>query len=96
MKLIIILLREDRDYCVSMGHVLDVTDPAPDSNIKPIPLVRPVRNCSPNNPCKRCEGDCDDDSDCMGELKCFQKDGPGIVDGCSGMENSKTDFCYVP
>ena len=38
--------------------------------------------------CKECEGDCDSDSDCKGNLECFQRDGLGAVPGCGsgGME----------
>lgn len=80
-----------KDYCVDKDDK-DNT-PRPDDNIF---LNRKVRNCTPDTPCDRCEGDCDTHADCKGDLKCFQKDGPGEVDGCIGRETSKTDFCYLP
>ena len=38
--------------------------------------------------CRECEGDCDSDRDCSGNLECFQRDGLGAVPGCGsgGME----------
>ena len=30
----------------------------------------------------KCSGDCDSDSDCRGDLKCFQCDGFCLVPGC--------------
>lgn len=46
-----------------------------------------------------CEGDCDDDSDCLPGLKCFSREGVGeAVPGCFGGEedNTLTDYCYLP
>jgi hypothetical protein len=49
--------------------------------------------------CKKCQGDCDSDSECEGGLKCFQRDGREEVPGCSGSTDhdlSGRDFCYDP
>jgi hypothetical protein len=36
----------------------------------------------------RCEGDCDSDNDCLGNLRCFQREGKQhIVPGCTGINN---------
>lgn len=43
-----------------------------------------------------CQGDCDTDSDCMGELKCFQRSGYTAVPGCSGSGTSNWDYCIFP
>lgn len=59
-------------------------------------LVRPIRDCSDSNQCKECEGDCDRDSQCKGNLVCFQKDGYLPVPGCSGHDGSNTDWCVDP
>jgi hypothetical protein len=62
-----------------------------------IPLVKPVRSCSRQNQCNECEGDCDDNSHCKGNLACFQKDvGYLPIPGCSGRDSSKTDWCIDP
>lgn len=46
-------------------------------------------------PLKVCQGDCDEDADCKGDLVCFQRDPGDPVPGCEGGEEamSKTDFC---
>lgn len=46
---------------------------------------------------KVCEGDCDSDSDCEGDLLCYQR-GDGPVPGCEGGvgEFPTEDFCYDP
>ena len=43
-----------------------------------------------------CEGDCDRDSDCQGNLICFQRSGGEPVPGCTGSDNSRTDYCISP
>ena len=59
-------------------------------------------------PMQTCEGDCDQDSDCAGNLQCFERDAGGDVPGCgndvpdpslqpSGYNPSRGyDFCYNP
>jgi hypothetical protein len=50
-------------------------------------------------PLQLCEGDCDNDRDCAGVLKCFQRDGlTGLtpVPGCSGSGISGYDYCIYP
>jgi hypothetical protein len=56
------------------------------------------RGAEPNFQLSRCEGDCDDDSDCIGSLICYQKTlgGTGVVPGCSRTDTSNTDFCVDP
>jgi hypothetical protein len=46
-------------------------------------------------PLQLCEGDCDNDSDCAGALKCFQRDGLTPVPGCSGSGISNYDYCMA-
>lgn len=42
-----------------------------------------------------CEGDCDNDSECLGNLSCFQRDGTEPVPGCAGVGGSPgNDYCY--
>ena len=47
----------------------------------------------------RCDGDCNKDSDCIGHLKCFQRN-PGDegapFDQCSGYLLGDYDYCYDP
>ncbi|EJK46265.1 hypothetical protein THAOC_35075 [Thalassiosira oceanica] len=44
----------------------------------------------------KCTGDCDYDSQCAGDLKCFQRDGDTPVPGCndSGAGTANHDYCY--
>ena len=50
--------------------------------------------------CKLCEGDCDGDSSCEGNLICAQRDGFEAVEGCSGEGGSRDvygkDVCISP
>ena len=47
-------------------------------------------------PLKMCEGDCDVDDDCAGDLVCFQRDDdPAPIPGCIGTPDYYgTDYCY--
>jgi len=40
-----------------------------------------------------CKGDCDSDSDCSGDLICYQRSAGQSIPGCSGIPNSNSDFC---
>lgn len=49
---------------------------------------------SPGSGLQECEGDCDNNDDCSGDLQCFHD---GIPPGCEGAaENSAADYCYDP
>jgi hypothetical protein len=44
-----------------------------------------------------CQGDCDDDDDCEGDLVCFQRSaGGGGVPGCQGSDSKGLDYCVNP
>jgi hypothetical protein len=53
-------------------------------------------SCSASSPCDECEGDCDRDSHCKGNLVCFQRGGNVRVPGCEGNDASKSDYCVDP
>jgi len=63
----------------------------------PLPLLHPLKDCSEEEPCGRCEGHCHDSDECQGDLVCYEKDEglPGVdaVPGCTGQDLSKTDWC---
>lgn len=68
--------------------------------IESIPLVRPYRtDCTPEDPCSRCQGHCRQDKDCGPGLICFYKDngveGQDSVPGCLGSDISLTDWCTI-
>ena len=52
----------------------------------------------PTVPLAKCQGDCDSDDDCIGDLICSQRDAYGAVPGCEGGEEtaSHSDFCVEP
>ncbi|KAK3268663.1 hypothetical protein CYMTET_22843, partial [Cymbomonas tetramitiformis] len=59
--------------------------------------------CTPNAPCPACYGDCDSNSDCIGDLLCFQRESgdpyeriPGCTyGGAEDPEDEAThDYCY--
>eukprot|EP00540_Astrosyne_radiata_P004977 CAMPEP_0116846014 /NCGR_PEP_ID=MMETSP0418-20121206/13602_1 /TAXON_ID=1158023 /ORGANISM="Astrosyne radiata, Strain 13vi08-1A" /LENGTH=270 /DNA_ID=CAMNT_0004477219 /DNA_START=126 /DNA_END=938 /DNA_ORIENTATION=+ len=50
-------------------------------------------SCSSWSPCGRCAGDCDNDSECAGDLFCFYRSGTESVPGCSGRGVSSCDYC---
>ena len=48
-------------------------------------------------PLSECQGDCDSNDECIGNLVCLQRDAGDIVPGCLGSDNnSKTDYCIRP
>jgi len=43
------------------------------------PLLLSVTKCTPDQPCLECQGDCNSDADCAGDLVCWQKYGSATV-----------------
>ena len=58
--------------------------------------LRNVGGCTAANPCGKCEGDCNDDNDCRGDLKCFQRDSCVQIPGCYDGSPCDYDFCHDP
>ena len=57
-----------------------------------------IRECTRDEPCGECQGDCDTDEDCSGSLICHNRNVPkkeddAIVPGCGGRDYSRTDWC---
>ena len=44
-------------------------------------------------PLKVCEGDCDSDGDCEGQLVCMPRNGGESVPGCNGFDGGNSDYC---
>lgn len=55
-----------------------------------------IGSCSSSNPCDECEGDCNRDSHCKGDLVCFQRGRNVPVPGCKGNDASRSDYCVDP
>lgn len=66
-------------------------DPS-DSNVL---TILSTKDCGKNE-CRHCQGDCDADSDCKGELRCFFRSGFKPVPGCQGEGVANKDYCYDP
>lgn len=53
--------------------------------------------CTQISPCPACHGDCDSDSECQGNLRCFQRGtgdpGPSY---CKGAPIKSYDYCFDP
>ena len=79
------------DYCYDPNKFNDVYPPQ--TTLKHTGNGRGGTNSRPLN---KCEGDCDKDSDCFGDLKCFQRNGNEKVPGCSGTGTKGWDYCYDP
>jgi len=71
---------KDWDYCVE-----GATDYAKELKDKGV---------DPGESLEECTGDCDNDDDCAGYLKCFQRSGFTPVTGCHGTGASDWDYCY--
>lgn len=89
------------DYC-HVPPTNTITGPptdAPDTTTPPPPflILQDVgNNGNPHGafPLGECQGDCDQDGDCEGTLKCFQRQGHQPVPGCAGLGSPGTDYCY--
>ena len=48
-------------------------------------------------PLGRCQADCDDDSECSGDLVCYQRrSSEDVVPGCTGTPDGDSDYCVDP
>lgn len=88
------------DYCVRkelVGGLPSPTKPmpTPPSPSPVFPHVRFVANDQNNMKLGRCEGDCDYDSDCKGNMECYQRRKYEAAPGCSGgdIDDSYNDYC---
>lgn len=59
-------------------------------------LVKAGDNGKPSSafPLGECQGDCDNDSDCMGDLQCFERRDKENVPGCPGVGDKGKDYCF--
>lgn len=53
-------------------------------------------NSGSNKKCKECEGSCERNRDCKGDLKCLKRDGDESVPGCFGEPIRGENYCYDP
>eukprot|EP00560_Eucampia_antarctica_P003610 CAMPEP_0197840098 /NCGR_PEP_ID=MMETSP1437-20131217/45406_1 /TAXON_ID=49252 ORGANISM="Eucampia antarctica, Strain CCMP1452" /NCGR_SAMPLE_ID=MMETSP1437 /ASSEMBLY_ACC=CAM_ASM_001096 /LENGTH=622 /DNA_ID=CAMNT_0043449649 /DNA_START=116 /DNA_END=1985 /DNA_ORIENTATION=+ len=97
---------ENKDYCIlpNQGDSQPTPIPAPHPIPTDAPVVLPTvkslvyvsPECEQDNQCNECEGDCDQNGDCAGDLICFQRSGFTTVPGCSGSGIENKDYCILP
>jgi uncharacterized surface protein with fasciclin (FAS1) repeats len=79
--------------CNGVIHVIDTV-------LMPKPRIKKVGQCTSDDPCGLCEGDCDSDDDCADDLVCFKRRRRSFkrVPGCLGGRSDKsgTDYCVNP
>eukprot|EP00986_Skeletonema_menzelii_P018533 scaffold26655_cov153-Skeletonema_menzelii.AAC.3 len=78
--------------------------PAPTAKPSPAQVAQAVQKevkfirWTPRAPLGECEGDCDNDNECAGDLVCHQRDANEEVPRCTGggSDNKATDYCIRP
>ena len=90
------------------SNIQSPTAPAPLPTTAPRPTAKPTQlqiNRVGNDgkpeqlyPLTLCQGDCDNDDECAGDLICHQREPFEAVPGCTGgqSESGRTDFCIRP
>ena len=91
----------DDAYCTDEKEYVCEFDPSVFAVSTGIPAVDQGNPAdSPNCQClHECEGDCDGDNDCIGDLMCFHREtwNVGLPAGCTGTPHfEKHDYCYDP
>jgi hypothetical protein len=87
----------DPDVVGDSGSARDQLQRAAQQGYPPLDVLG--NNGSPASvyPLGLCQGDCDDDDDCEGDLVCFQRSaGGGGVPGCQGSDSKGLDYCVSP
>jgi len=72
-------------------------DASPKSSL--MPVLKRDEACTADDPCDACEGNCDEDEDCKGELMCKNRDhyfALKPVPGCLGSGEKGSDYCFMP
>ena len=82
-----------------------IPTPIPTTRVTPLPTKRPTHKdltlakvCKLSDSCQglqQCDGDCDKNTDCVGNLVCYQRGRKSRqkVPGCKGLAKEFTDFC---
>jgi hypothetical protein len=76
----------DTDYCINPRDI-------PDDN--PYLIYWESDGSWPMSvyPFGRCQGDCDSDDDCKAGYKCIGADAEGLIPGCTGYVQKRTNYC---
>ena len=86
-------LIESNDYCVRPVDIDGPPAPAPTPSGTALNIVGDNGSPSSKFPLGRCQGDCDSNAECAGDLVCFQRDAGQAVPGCSGTPVESKDYC---
>eukprot|EP00536_Pseudo-nitzschia_multiseries_P018012 jgi/Psemu1/53719/gm1.53719_g len=91
---------KDFDYCGPSSWPTEVPTGSPSASPAESPSASPSGyilkdfGANPNQKLGLCEGDCDRDSDCKGDLMCHQRNtGDPVPYGCLGAPNKDFDYC---
>jgi hypothetical protein len=84
--------RKNVDYCYNPE--------APSRDGELLKLITLYEDCTSDNPCDKCYGDCDNEDQCVGNLKCYQRrnydnEWEGVP-GCYSSGWRAWDYCYDP
>ncbi|KAL7486420.1 hypothetical protein ACHAW6_012022 [Cyclotella cf. meneghiniana] len=79
--------RQGQRYCY---------DPFAEGLTEDVLLTTMDMRCSNNYPCGKCQGDCNNDSDCDRNLYCYQRFGFELIPGCAGQGTYQYDYCFDP
>ena len=87
------------NHSIPYSHYLIPTPPPTNQpNVGPIPLVlagdNGVAEPGYSFPLDECQGDCDNDGECAGQLKCYQRSDIEPIPNCSGDGIPGKDYCY--
>lgn len=84
-------------YCYDPDYKSIFEAPPPDDSIFP-ELDYKGREYCDKHLCDLCQGDCDSDADCRGNLVCHKRGENDNVPGCKGgaADNSGVDYCVLP
>mmetsp|Transcript_15496 Transcript_15496/g.25117 ORF Transcript_15496/g.25117 Transcript_15496/m.25117 type:complete len:357 (+) Transcript_15496:77-1147(+) len=88
------------DYCIDPSDVdggqpnHNEAEPPKENKDNPPLNFLGVNPAKKDFPLQECEGDCDKNSDCAAGLICMQRESRNTpIPGCSGIDNSLTDYC---
>ena len=91
-------------FCCPLGNCTEFDDPGMSFDFTLLDIESDADRTAivnwgfdPTGTLGNCEGDCDYDSDCPGDLVCFQRDyGDEYPPGCTGTMMDLYDYCYDP
>ena len=101
------LFESDCQTPLASGSAISLVSTSLTPNLPVAPSAAPSMNtvietlspaCSPTNLCGKCQGDCDNDGECMGNLVCYNRGSSSSPQppGCTGTTSGANDYCIDP